>query len=99
MPFSSSLNAYPGPPDPVPVGSPHWTTKMLLVTSRWHGVLLKNFCRASETKLFTVHGAAARSSRNCSVPWLVATRAVTVPEAAALVGGRATFRAALPDGR
>src|SRR6266542_3504756 len=38
----SSGNRYAGPPLPVPFGSQHCSTKMPLVVSRWHLVLLKN---------------------------------------------------------
>ena len=43
FPESSSGTVYPGPPVPVPVGSPHCRTKIVLggVVSRWHGDLSK----------------------------------------------------------
>src|SRR5690349_19790881 len=69
-PDSSSGIVYPGPPVPVPDGSPHWSTKMELgaVVRRWHGVLSKKPCLASETNEVTVHGAVSASRLPLRVP-------------------------------
>src|SRR5947199_10877717 len=69
----SLSNWYFGPPEPVPVGSPHWSTWKSdgwplcgsapdLFTNRWHEIPLKKFLPARYVKLAAVHGAFLRSS-------------------------------------
>src|SRR5690348_15067416 len=70
----SLSNSYFGPPEPVPLGSPHCSTwnsfgwpvcwsVPLWFTSRWHELPLKKFLLARYVKLAAVQGAFARSMR------------------------------------
>src|SRR6476620_10709994 len=75
----SLANSYPGQPEPVPVGSPHWRMKMPESTNRWHVVLSKYPWSARETKEFTVHGALARSMVMVTSPSFIFSTYFTVP--------------------
>jgi hypothetical protein len=57
---------------PVPDGSPHCSTKIEATVSRWHGVLSKKPCLASERKELTVHGALSASRLTFTSPRSVA---------------------------
>src|SRR3954454_1472394 len=70
---------YPGPPVPVPVGSPPWITKP--GTMRWKVVFLKKPARASETIEALAFGALFRSSFTVNEPQLVLKVSVQAFEA------------------
>src|SRR5688572_26053937 len=70
---------------PVPLGSPHWSTKIPLATSRWHLVWSKYFLSARCWKLATVHGVSARSILIVMGPRLVVICIVAVPVRGALL--------------
>src|SRR5690349_3513734 len=70
---------------PVPLGSPHWRTKIPVVTSRWHLVWSKYFLPARCWKLATVHGVRARSILIVIGPRLVVICIVAVPVRGALL--------------
>src|SRR3954451_210078 len=97
LPVSSSGMVYPGPPVPVPDGSPHCNTKMVLgeTVSRWHGVLSKKPCSASDTKELTVQGAVSASKVAFSVPMDVFIVTGTFPWTSGVGGGGFTLRVAL----
>src|SRR6185436_14437858 len=77
---TSWANLYEGPPEPEPVGSPHWRTpKVGWLTSRWHGLPSKNFCWARYVKLAVAHGALVLSSVSVMSPWFVLMSRVDVP--------------------
>ena len=67
----ASTTVYPGPPSPVPAGSPPWITKSL--TMRWNVVPSKNFWSARYLKLPPVTGARLASSVISKSPQLVET--------------------------
>ena len=60
---------YPGPPPPVPVGSPPWMTKP--GTTRWNVVPSKKPLSASETREAAVFGAVFWSSSIVNEPQFV----------------------------
>src|SRR2546430_8649254 len=67
VPFGGTSSVlYPGPPLPVPVGSPPWMTKFLAI--RWKISPSKKWCCARNTKLFTAFGAVFGVSRMTMVP-------------------------------
>src|SRR2546423_484134 len=89
--LNSSPNLYAGPPWPVPDGSPHCSTKMPAVVSRWHLLPLKNCLPARNEKLVAVHGASVRSSCASTTPWFVVIVMVSMPDLPiAVVAGRPT---------
>ena len=71
---SSSANLYPGPPVPVPVGSPVWSTKPGM--TRWKTTQSKKCWRARKTKLLTASGAAFGARTMVKDPTSVVTVAV-----------------------
>ena len=77
-PVSSSGIEYPGPPEPVPVGSPPWITS-IDVSSRWIRWPSKYPSCARKTKEFTVSGAWSASSSTTIVPHDVWNSAVGLP--------------------
>src|SRR5512135_843735 len=94
----SSLNLYPGPPLPVPRGSPHCSTYSgLAVVSRWQCVLLKYFWPARYTNELTVQVALLFSRSMTTSPRLVRMVAWYLARQSGLVGGLPTLRAAVPD--
>ncbi|CPU09004.1 Uncharacterised protein [Mycobacteroides abscessus] len=74
----SLSNSYPGPPEPVAVGSPHCSTDRPPLVIRWQTVLSKYPPCARLAKLFTVQGALALSKTSPMLPWLVFMLAVSV---------------------
>src|SRR3954451_14537688 len=77
---------YPGPPVPVPVGSPPWITKP--GTMRWKIVFLKKPALARETIEADAFGALFRSSFTVKSPQLVLNVSVQALEASS---GRVGF--------
>src|SRR6186713_2267081 len=66
--------------------------------SRWHLVLSKYPCSASETKELTVHGALAQSNVMVTGPLVVESTYLMVPLVGTPVAvGGTTSRAAFPD--
>ena len=55
----------------MPVGSPHCSTKMLSVVSRWQEVPSKYFASARCRKLLVVHGALSAAMSMTMSPWSV----------------------------
>src|SRR4029079_14374580 len=96
----SSLKSYPGPPVPVPVGSPHCSTLREPFVSRWEGVLSKYFWPARLTKELTVHGAFERSSSTVTtLPSITRSTFEVGGVVGAVVAGAVTCRAGLGCGR
>jgi hypothetical protein len=87
----SMPNPYPGPPLPVPVGSPHCSTKRPAVVSRWHGVSSKKCFWARKTNDETVCGAALPLSDKTISPQLVVIVAVQVASSASVFGGGLSY--------
>src|SRR5918994_7795796 len=71
-----STTLYPGPPVPVPDGSPPWITKP--GTIRWKNVPSKKSFSASATNDATAFGEAFGSSVIVNVPQLVSTTTLYV---------------------
>ena len=65
----TSTVEYPGPPDPVPVGSPPWMTKP--GTIRWNLIPSKKPLFARLTNDADVQGAVSRSSSIVKAPLFV----------------------------
>ena len=62
-----------------------------VVVSRWHGVLSKKPCLASDTKEFTVHGVLSASSFAPIEPIDVVIVTSTVPCTSGVDGGLETL--------
>src|SRR6266545_4511150 len=77
---ASSGNRYPGPPLPVPLGSPHCRRNPPTVLSRWHALPSKNWWPARWVKLAAVHGVLARSIAISMTPRFVVMVIVAMPD-------------------
>ncbi len=71
VPRFSSLNWYPGPPLPVPVGSPHCRIKICCSVSRWQWVPLKYPRLARKRNDHVVQGVTLVSIFTVMTPWFV----------------------------
>src|SRR5439155_27213092 len=72
----TSATVYPGPPRPVPVGSPPWMTKP--GTIRWKIVPSKKCFRTSDAYDDVVQGESWTSRRKANCPKFVSTSTVCV---------------------